>query len=228
MIWLKCLSSCLRGQVVSDLFHIYEYAVLPRLGLLVFDRRFLFCRRGKHYRDRSIHLDSHAIHQRRLILPLQHCVDRRVPEIRQAGDRSGVLDRTVLANDYVKNDCAIHALAKNGWVPLAMKLAAPPQQLPATEAGLGISNSRQGKEREILLHKILRVAHSVAQNAAKTAQNTPFRCSTVYRKLLICFRWGYYLTNFKTAAFNQLGHSSILHCTLNPATWFLARVFVPC
>jgi Skp family chaperone for outer membrane proteins len=35
-------------------------------------------------------------------------------------------------------------------------------------------NSRQGKEREVLLHKILRVAHSVAQKAAKVAQNTPF------------------------------------------------------
>ena len=41
-----------------------------------------------------------------------------------------------------------------------------------------------------MLHKIIFVAHSVAQIGAKTAQNTPFRCSTVYRKLLICFRWG--------------------------------------
>ena len=54
-----------------------------------------------------------------------------------------------------------------------------------------------------MLHKIIFVAHSVAQIGAKTAQNTPFRCSTVYRKLLICFRWGYYLANFKTAAFNH-------------------------
>jgi hypothetical protein len=69
--------------------------------------------------------------------------------------------------------------------------------------GLGISNSRQGKEREVVLHKIIFVAHSVAQIGAKTAQNTPFRCSTVYRKLLICFRWGYYLANFKTAGFNR-------------------------
>src|SRR5271155_5774749 len=81
--------------------------------------------------------------------------------------------------------------------------------------GLGISNSRQGKEREVVLHKIIFVAHSVAQIGAKTAQNTPFRCSTVYRKLLICFRWGYYLANFKTAAFSQLGHSSAVNCTLN-------------
>jgi hypothetical protein len=67
-----------------------------------------------------------------------------------------------------------------------MQLAAPPQQLPATEAGLGISNSRQGKEREFLLHKIIFVAHSVAQIVAQTAQNTPFRCRGVWRKLLIC------------------------------------------
>src|ERR1700681_2181121 len=69
--------------------------------------------------------------------------------------------------------------------------------------GLGISNSRQGTEREVLLHKILRVAHSVAQKAAKVAQNTPFLCSTAYRKLLICIRWEYYLANFKTAGFNH-------------------------
>jgi hypothetical protein len=75
-------------------------------------------------------------------------------------------------------------------LPLAMKLAAPPQQLPA-------SNSRQGKEREVLLHKILRVAPSVAQKAAKAAQ-TPFLCSTASRKLLICIRWEYYLANFDT------------------------------
>jgi len=74
---------------------------------------------------------------------------------------------------------------------------------PKRLIGLGISNSRQGKEREILLHKILRVAHSVAQKAAKTAQNTPFRCGTVYRKLLICIRCEYYLANFKTAAFSH-------------------------
>ena len=54
-----------------------------------------------------------------------------------------------------------------------------------------------------MLHNIIFVAHSVAQIAAKTAQNTPFRCSTMYRKLLICFRWGYYLANFKTAGFNR-------------------------
>src|ERR1700730_10446184 len=70
-------------------------------------------------------------------------------------------------------------------------------------AGLGISNSRLGRERKVLLHKILRVAHSVAQKAAKVAQNTPFLCSTAYRKLLICIRWGYYLANFKTAGFNR-------------------------
>src|SRR5260370_30216266 len=69
--------------------------------------------------------------------------------------------------------------------------------------GLGISNSRQGKEREVVLHKLIFVAHAVAQIGAKTAQNTPFRCSTMYRKLLICIRSGYYLANFKTAGFNR-------------------------
>jgi hypothetical protein len=64
-------------------------------------------------------------------------------------------------------------------------------------------NSRQGKERGVLLHKILSVAHFVAQKAAKAAQNTPFLCSTSYRKLLICMKWEYYLANFKTAAFNH-------------------------
>jgi hypothetical protein len=64
-------------------------------------------------------------------------------------------------------------------------------------------NSRQGKEREVLLHKILGVAHSVAQKAAKVIQNTPFLCSTAYRKLLICIRCEHYLVNFKTAGFNR-------------------------
>src|ERR1700731_4685097 len=70
-------------------------------------------------------------------------------------------------------------------------------------AGLGISNSRLGREREVLLHKILRVAYFVAQKAAKVAQNTPFLCSTAHRKLLICIRWEYSLANFKTAGFNR-------------------------
>jgi hypothetical protein len=90
------------------------------------------------------------------------------------------------------------------------------------------SRSIRDKEREVLLHKILGVAHFVAQKAAKVAQNTPFLCSTAYRKLLICIRWEYYLANFKTAAFSQLGHSSVLHCTLNPFIWFLARIFASC
>jgi len=80
-------------------------------------------------------------------------------------------------------------------------------------AGLGISNSRQGKEREVLLHKILRVAHSVAQITAKAAQNSPFRCSTMYRKLLICIRSGYYLANFKTAGFNHSPTPPLLSIT---------------
>jgi hypothetical protein len=54
-----------------------------------------------------------------------------------------------------------------------------------------------------LLHKIIFVAHSVAQIADKPAQNAPFRCSAGWRKLLICIRWGYYLANFKTAGFNR-------------------------
>src|SRR6266403_3329421 len=32
----------------------------------------LLPRWGKHYRDRGIHLDRHAIHQRRLVSPLQY------------------------------------------------------------------------------------------------------------------------------------------------------------
>src|SRR5712664_150650 len=79
--------------------------------------------------------------------------------------------------------------------------------------GLGISNSRQGKEREVLLHKIRRVAHSVAQITAKAAQNSPFRCSTMYRKLLICIRSGYYLANFKTAGFNHSPTPPIMYST---------------
>ncbi len=79
--------------------------------------------------------------------------------------------------------------------------------------GLGISNSRQGKKREVLLHKILCVAHSVAQITAKVAQNSPFRCSTMYRKLLICIRPGYYLANFKTAAFNHSATPPLLIIT---------------
>jgi hypothetical protein len=66
-----------------------------------------------------------------------------------------------------------------------------------------------------VLHKIIFVAHSVAQIGAKTAQNTPFRCSTVYRKLLICFRWGYYLANFKTAGFNRSPTPPFLSITGN-------------
>src|ERR1700694_3414758 len=83
--------------------------------------------------------------------------------------------------------------------------------------GLGISNSRQGKEREVLLHKILRVAHSVAQITAKAAQNRPFRCSTMYRKLLICIRSGYYLANFKTAGFNRSPTPPVMYSTLREA-----------
>jgi hypothetical protein len=66
-----------------------------------------------------------------------------------------------------------------------------------------------------VLHKIIFVAHSVAQIGAKIAQNTPFRCSTVYRKLLICFRWGYYLANFKTAGFNRSPTPPFLSITCN-------------
>src|SRR5271163_3272042 len=74
--------------------------------------------------------------------------------------------------------------------------------------GLGISNSRQGKAREVVLHKIVFVAHSVAQIGAKTAQNTPFRCSTVYRKLLICFRRGVLPSEFQDRRIQPLCHSS--------------------
>jgi hypothetical protein len=89
------------------------------------------------------------------------------------------------------------------FVPNALRQFMSPVLYACVITGLGISNSRQGKEREVLLHKILRVAHSVAQITAKAAQNSPFRCSTMYRKLLICVRSGYYLANFKTAGFNR-------------------------
>jgi hypothetical protein len=89
------------------------------------------------------------------------------------------------------------------FVQIALPQFMSPLLYACVITGLGISNSRQGKEREVLLHKILRVAHSVAQITAKAAQNSPFRCSTMYRKLLICIRSGYYLANFKTAAFNH-------------------------
>ena len=49
-------------------------------------------------------------------------------------------------------------------------------------------NSRQGKEREVLLHTILGVAHFVAPFSAKTAQNRLNRCTGTYRKLLTCLR----------------------------------------
>lgn len=59
--------------------------------------------------------------------------------------------------------------------------------------------------------------HLVAQKAAKAAQNTPFRCGTLYLNLLICMGWGYCLANFKTAA---LRHSA----TPPFLTWVLAGV----
>ena len=89
------------------------------------------------------------------------------------------------------------------FIQIALPQFMSPLLYACVITGLGISNSRQGKEREVLLHKILRVAHSVAQKAAKVAQNTLFLCSTVYRKLLICIRWEYYPANFKTAGFNR-------------------------
>src|SRR3984893_12168996 len=87
--------------------------------------------------------------------------------------------------------------------PDALRQFMSPLLYACVITGLGISNSRQRKEREVLLHTILRVAHSVAQITAKAAQNSPFRCSTMYRKLLICIRPGYYLANFKTARFDR-------------------------
>src|SRR5579859_5996636 len=96
------------------------------------------------------------------------------------------------------------------FVPTALRQFMSPLRYACVITGLGISNSRQGKEREVLLHKILRVAHSVAQITAKAAQNSPFRCGTMYRKLLICIRPGYYLANFKTAALNHSATPPIL------------------
>ena len=66
------------------------------------------------------------------------------------------------------------------------------------------------------MHTILRVAHSVAQITPKAAQNSPFRCSTMYRKLLICIRSGYYLANFKTAGFNRSPTPPFLIIACNP------------
>jgi hypothetical protein len=64
---------------------------------------------------------------------------------------------------------------------------------------LGLAVGTIGQKPIIkLLHKILAVAHSVAQNAAKAAQNTPFRFGTMCRKLLICIRREYSLANFST------------------------------
>jgi hypothetical protein len=57
--------------------------------------------------------------------------------------------------------------------------------------------------RAVLLHKIPAVAHSVAHFAGKPAQNTPNLCNTLCRKLLICIRWEYYLSDFKTVAFSH-------------------------
>ena len=72
--------------------------------------------------------------------------------------------------------------------------------------------------RAVLLHKIPAVAHSVAHFAAKAAQNTPNLCNTLCCKLLICIRRAYYLSDFKTAAFSQLGHSSIDNSNVFRAT----------
>ena len=47
------------------------------------------------------------------------------------------------------------------------------------------------------------VAHSVAHFAGKAAQNTPKLCITLCCKLLICIRWEYYLSDFKTIAFSH-------------------------
>ena len=55
----------------------------------------------------------------------------------------------------------------------------------------------------VLLHKIPAVAHSVAHFAGKPAQNTPNLCNPLCCKLLICIRRAYYLSDFKTVAFNR-------------------------
>src|SRR3984893_7047106 len=108
--------------------------------------------------------------------------------------------------------------------PDALRQFMSPLLYACVITGLGISNSRQRKEREVLLHKILRVAHSVAQITAKAAQNSPFRCSTMYRKLLIWIRSGYYLANFKTAGFNRSPPPPVMYSTLRAGvTELIAR-----
>ena len=65
-------------------------------------------------------------------------------------------------------------------------------------AARAIISETIGKEPMVKwLHKIRAVAYLVAQKDDKPAQNTPFPCTTACRKLLICIRWEYYLSNFK-------------------------------
>jgi len=88
--------------------------------------------------------------------------------------------------------------------------------------GLGISNSRQGKEREVLLHKILRVAHSVAQITAKAAQNSPFRCSTCTVSVDL-YQIGVLPSEFQDRSIQPLCHSSaviLLHLWNQRCTFF--------
>ena len=68
---------------------------------------------------------------------------------------------------------------------------------------LAVFRVLENEDSKSLLHTFRIVAHSVAQIADKPAQIAPKRCSTVCPKLLICFKWEYYLANFKTAGFNH-------------------------
>lgn len=87
---------------------------LPGVELLVCCRWFLFRKWRKHYRDRRVRLDGPAIHQRRLISPLQHGLNRRVHEIGRTGNISGAIDSAGLTDNYVKDNGTVNALVSNG------------------------------------------------------------------------------------------------------------------
>ena len=65
----------------------------------------------------------------------------------------------------------------------------------------------------------LRCCTFCCTNVLPKPPKTPhYQCSTLYRKLLICRDVEDYLANFKTAAFSQLGHSSIDNSNVFRAT----------
>lgn len=60
-----------------------------------------------------------------------------------------------------------------------------------------------------MLHKILRVAHSVAQITAPAAQNSPFRCSTVCRKVVDLHQVRVLPSKLQDRRIQPLIHSSV-------------------